>query len=134
LPSRKTYSTGKTRSSIERTVVSKKTESNNYKLYRYCTSTAVQQLTTVKQQHTATANSILTTKSTYCSLSAQRLFESTVFTLNVLEIHPTLYFWVSQAFCPLLFYPVRMFCLYVISLLPATGVGHLPLFDVLPQT
>jgi hydroxyacyl-ACP dehydratase HTD2-like protein with hotdog domain len=32
----------------------------------------------VKQQHTSTATSILTTKSTYRSLSAQRLSERTV--------------------------------------------------------
>jgi hypothetical protein len=62
-----------------------KTELNNYTLYRYCTSTAVQQLNTVKQQHTATATSILTTKSTYHSLSAQLLSEHTVFSLFMWE-------------------------------------------------
>jgi hypothetical protein len=35
-------------------------------------------LNAVKQQHTSTATSVLTTKSTYRSLSAQRLSESTV--------------------------------------------------------
>jgi hypothetical protein len=35
-------------------------------------------MNTVKQQHTSTATSILTTKSTYRSLSAQRLSERTV--------------------------------------------------------
>jgi hypothetical protein len=47
-------------------------------LYRYCTSTTDQQLNTVKQQHTSTATSILTTKSTCCCLNAQRLSKLTV--------------------------------------------------------
>jgi hypothetical protein len=51
---------------------------NSYTLYRYCTSATVKQLNTVKQQHTATATSVLTTKPTYRSLSAQRLPERTV--------------------------------------------------------
>jgi hypothetical protein len=55
-----------------------KTELNNYTLYRYCTSTAAWQLNTVKHQHTSTATSILTTKSTYRSLTAQRLSERTL--------------------------------------------------------
>jgi hypothetical protein len=44
----------------------------------YSTSTAVEQLNTVKQQQTSTATSILTMKSTYRSLGAQRLSERTV--------------------------------------------------------
>jgi hypothetical protein len=86
LPSRKTYSTRKTRYSIPYTSIPPqwvKTELNNYTLYRYCTSTTVEQLNTVKQQHTAMAISILTTKSTYCSLSAQRLSKHTV--LHILD-------------------------------------------------
>jgi hypothetical protein len=79
LPSQKMYSTWKTRSSIERTTVSKNW--NNYPLYRYYTSTAVEQLNTVKQQHTATATSILTTKSTYHSLTAQQLSKCNVYQL-----------------------------------------------------
>jgi hypothetical protein len=63
---------------ISTSVDTVKTELNNYTLCRYCTSTAVWQLNTVKQQHTSTATSILTTKSTYRSLSAQRLSERNV--------------------------------------------------------
>jgi hypothetical protein len=44
-------------------------------------------MNTVKQQHTSTATSILTTKSTYRSLSAQRLSERTVFTCAALKSH-----------------------------------------------
>jgi hypothetical protein len=72
--------TYKTRFLVERTIVSKN-ELNNYTLYRYCTSTAVYQLSTVKQ-HISTATSILTTKSTYHSLSAQRLYERSVFSFR----------------------------------------------------
>jgi hypothetical protein len=63
-----------------------KTELNNDTLYRYCTSTAGYQLNTVKQQHTSTAASILTTKSTrtYRSLSVQRLSERTILSPSVL--------------------------------------------------
>jgi hypothetical protein len=45
-------------------------------------------MNTVKQQHTATGTSILTTKSTYRSLSAQRLSEHTVLLLCVWCILP----------------------------------------------
>jgi hypothetical protein len=51
-------------------------------MYRNCTSTAIYQLNTVKQHHTSTPTSILTTKTTYCSLSAQRLSERTVVQLG----------------------------------------------------
>jgi hypothetical protein len=67
----------KTHSSIKKTVVNE-TELNNYTLYRYCILAAVLQLNTVKQQHTSTATLKLTTKSTYRSLSAQRLSERTI--------------------------------------------------------
>jgi hypothetical protein len=77
LPSRKTYSTRTTCSSVERTIVSKNWIKQLH-TSRYCTSTAVYQLKTVKQQHTSTATSILTTKAMYHSLSAQRLSECTV--------------------------------------------------------
>jgi hypothetical protein len=55
---------------------------HNYTLFRYWTSTDVEQLNTVKQQHTSTATSILTTKSRYRSLSAQRISELTVLALS----------------------------------------------------
>jgi hypothetical protein len=61
------------------------TELNNYAPYRCCTSTAVWQLNTVKQQHAATATSILTTKLTYRSLSVQRISERTVFSFLGLQ-------------------------------------------------
>jgi hypothetical protein len=55
----------------------RKTVSADLQLYR--TSTAVYQLNSVTQQHTATATSIVTTKSPGRRLSAQRLSERTVF-------------------------------------------------------
>jgi hypothetical protein len=55
-----------------------KTGLNNYTLYWYCTSTAFNQLNTVKKQHTATKISILRAKSTYSCLVLQRLSESRV--------------------------------------------------------
>jgi hypothetical protein len=56
---------------------------NNNTLYRYCTSTALYHMNMVKQQHTSTATSILTTESTYRNLSAQRLSERTVQALRM---------------------------------------------------
>jgi hypothetical protein len=63
---------------MSRSVDTVKTEFNYYILYQYCTSTAVWQLNTGKQQHTATATSIMPTKYTYCKLIAQRPSELTV--------------------------------------------------------
>jgi hypothetical protein len=59
---------------IERTIMSK----NCIKQLHNLPVLHFKQLNTMKQQHTSTETSILTTKSTYRSLRAQRLFERTV--------------------------------------------------------
>jgi hypothetical protein len=67
----------KTRSSIERSILSKNWNKQLHTLSVLHFNSCLK-LKTVKQQHTSTATSILTTKSTYRSLSAQRLSERTV--------------------------------------------------------
>jgi len=80
LPSQKMYSTRKTRSSIERTIVSRNwfQHLNTLPVLHFNRFNGWIQWNVTQQQHTSTAISILTTKSTYRSLSAQWLSECTV--------------------------------------------------------